>query len=210
MEKSSNTITFKKSLKDSSLAAATLLVLRMIHKLLFNYAETKNYFHQLFSADNLVLALFVSISTVIFIWIIMSFIFGIVYYTYRKIKNKLTPTLWGLLQNFKGNAYKITLKFKIILFGKVNSNEKIFFGLVAVLVMIIGAGCGWYKVNYGTIPYYVQLTQDGKSEKITYNDGTSGTIYRYNLTGYDKSGKSQQVKLIESRILKHDAYLKAA
>ena len=88
--------------------------------------------------------------------------------------------------------------------------KKIFFGLVAVLVMIIGAGCGWYKVNYGTTPYYVQITQDGKSEKITYNDGTSGTIYRYNLTGYDKSGKSQQIKLIESRLLKHDAYLKAA
>ncbi|KSU10805.1 hypothetical protein LMG8526_1878 [Lactococcus lactis subsp. lactis] len=29
-----------------------------------------------------------------------------------KSKNKLTPTLWGLLQNFKENAYKITLKFK--------------------------------------------------------------------------------------------------
>lgn len=89
MEKSSSKITFKKSLKDSSLAAATLLALRMIHKLLFNYAETKSYFHQLFSVDNLVLALFVSISIVIFIWIIMSFIFGIVYYTYRKIKEKV-------------------------------------------------------------------------------------------------------------------------
>ena len=88
--------------------------------------------------------------------------------------------------------------------------KKIFWGLVAVLVIIIGAGCVWYKVNYGTTPYYVQLTQDGKSEKINYNNGTSGTLYRYNLTGYDKSGKSQQVKLIESRILKHDAYLKVA
>ena len=88
--------------------------------------------------------------------------------------------------------------------------KKIFWGLVAVLVIIIGVGCVWYKVNYGTTPYYVQLTQDGESEKITYNDGTSGTLYRYNLTGYDKSGKSQQVKLIESRILKHDAYLKVA
>ena len=64
--------------------------------------------------------------------------------------------------------------------------KKIFWGLVAVLVIIIGAGCVWYKVNYGTASYYVQLTQDGKSEEITYNDGTSGAIYRYNLTGYDK------------------------
>lgn len=89
MEKSSSKITFKKSLKDSSLVAATLLVLRMIHKLLFNYAEMRNYFHQLFSTDNLVLAISVSISILIFIWIIMSFVFGIVYYTYRKIKEKV-------------------------------------------------------------------------------------------------------------------------
>ncbi|MGL4338295.1 MAG: hypothetical protein ACRCST_15535 [Turicibacter sp.] len=90
MEKSSIKITFKKSLKDSSLVAATLLVLRMIHKLLFNYAEMRNHFHQLFSTDNLVLAISVSISTVIFIWIIISLIFGIVYYTYRKIKEKVS------------------------------------------------------------------------------------------------------------------------
>jgi hypothetical protein len=88
MEKTKSRITFKQALKDASLVAATLLILKMIHKLFFNYGEMIDYFHRLFSADNLVLALFISVSTVMFIWISMSLIFAAVYYIYSRIREK--------------------------------------------------------------------------------------------------------------------------
>jgi len=41
--------------------------------------------------------------------------------------------------------------------------KKIFFGLATVLlVILIGSGYTWYKVNYGGTAYYVQINKNGK------------------------------------------------
>ncbi|MCW2279608.1 uncharacterized protein (TIGR01655 family) [Lactococcus lactis] len=44
--------------------------------------------------------------------------------------------------------------------------KKIFFGLATVLlVILIGSGYTWYKVNYGGTAYYVQINKNGKEEE---------------------------------------------
>lgn len=43
--------------------------------------------------------------------------------------------------------------------------KKIFFGILALIVLIGGSGFAWYKVTYGGGTYYVQITKDGK-EKV--------------------------------------------
>ncbi|AUS69949.1 hypothetical protein [Lactococcus lactis] len=88
MKNSSDKITFKKALKDSSLVAGILIILKLLHKLFFNYGSVKEYFHMLFSAKNFILALAISIGILLLMWVLMSLLFSVVYYIYSKIKEK--------------------------------------------------------------------------------------------------------------------------
>ncbi|MGN8065516.1 hypothetical protein ACTCUF_03110 [Lactococcus lactis] len=88
MKNSSDKITFKKALRDSSLVAGILIILKLLHKLFFNYGSVKEYFRMFLSAKNFILALSISIGILLLIWVLMSLLFSVVYYIYSKIKEK--------------------------------------------------------------------------------------------------------------------------
>ena len=47
--------------------------------------------------------------------------------------------------------------------------KKILFGIIALILVVGGAGFAWYKVSYGGGTYYVQITKDGKEQQDTAN-----------------------------------------
>ena len=44
--------------------------------------------------------------------------------------------------------------------------KKILFGIIALIILVGGAGFAWYKVSYGGGTYYVQITKDGKEKEV--------------------------------------------
>lgn len=44
--------------------------------------------------------------------------------------------------------------------------KKILFGIIALILVVGGAGFAWYKVSYGGGTYYVQITKDEKNNRI--------------------------------------------
>ncbi|MCC4119340.1 YxeA family protein [Lactococcus lactis] len=83
--------------------------------------------------------------------------------------------------------------------------KKIFFGLATVLlVILIGSGYTWYKVNYGGTAYYV-----GKEEeKITSESSAKYKQYAYDIDSYQKDGKVKRVDFNTDHNLRKEAYLK--
>lgn len=82
--------------------------------------------------------------------------------------------------------------------------KKVLVGLLIIGLVVGGYVC--YKKFTGE-HCYVQIIEAGK---IGESKGTAGRTYKdytYSLTGYDKRGKSQNFKLIESRQLRKGAYL---
>lgn len=88
--------------------------------------------------------------------------------------------------------------------------KKIFFGLATVLlVILIGSGYTWYKVNYGGTAYYVQINKNGKEEeKITSDSSAKYKQYAYDIDFYQKDGKVKRVDFNTDHNLRKEAYLK--
>lgn len=87
--------------------------------------------------------------------------------------------------------------------------KKIFFGLATVLVILIGSGYTWYKVNYGGTAYYVQINKNGKEEeKITSESSAKYKQYAYDIDSYQKDGKVKRVDFNTDHNLRKEAYLK--
>ncbi len=64
--------------------------------------------------------------------------------------------------------------------------KKILFGIIALILVVGGAGFSWYKVSYGGGTYYVQITKDGKEQHDTASNGQKYTIYSYQMNSYQK------------------------
>lgn len=90
MTKENQEITFKQMLKNTSILVAILMLLRLIKKLIFNFHETKEFFHELISSNSPFLYGLIVVFTVIFAWIFISLLCAFVYYTYKKIKARVT------------------------------------------------------------------------------------------------------------------------
>ena len=86
--------------------------------------------------------------------------------------------------------------------------KKIFFGIVALILIIGGAGFAWYKVTYGGGTYYVQITKDGKEKSGRTDSGDKYTEYIYDINSYQKDGKEKKVNFMADHNLRKEAYLK--
>lgn len=86
--------------------------------------------------------------------------------------------------------------------------KKIFFGILALIVLIGGSGFAWYKVTYGGGTYYVQITKDGKEKSGRTDSGDKYTEYIYDINSYQKDGKEKKVNFMASHNLRKEAYLK--
>ena len=87
--------------------------------------------------------------------------------------------------------------------------KKILFGIVALVVIVIGSGYAWYKVSYGGTEYYLQIKNDGKvvTGEKTYGGG-KWKDYEYKIPAYTKDGKEKTLDFMGGHNLKHGAYLK--
>ena len=84
--------------------------------------------------------------------------------------------------------------------------KKILFGIIALILVVGGAGFAWYKVSYGGGTYYVQITKDGKEQQDTAN-GQKYTRYSYQMNSYKKDGKEKEVEFTADHNLRKEAYL---
>jgi uncharacterized protein (TIGR01655 family) len=84
--------------------------------------------------------------------------------------------------------------------------KKILLGLSTIFVLLIVGIITWYIPNYVGHHYYVQIQGDGKISDIE-DGGRVFTRYNYSLEGYDREGKTENIKLSESHNLRHKAYL---
>lgn len=75
---------------------------------------------------------------------------------------------------------------------------------IAITFTIVLGGCNGSALynSLNTSTCYVQV-----SDAVENKSGSKAT-YDYNLTGYNKSGDSKEVKLSENRRLRKDAYLR--
>ncbi|WP_285117980.1 hypothetical protein [Lactococcus petauri] len=86
MNKEHQEITFKQSLKNTSIVVAIIMCLRLIKKLIFKFQETKEFFHELLSSNSPFLYGTIVICTVIIAWVLVSLLCASLYYFYKKIK----------------------------------------------------------------------------------------------------------------------------
>ncbi|NHI67565.1 hypothetical protein ET009_04945 [Lactococcus garvieae] len=86
MNKEHQEITFKQSLKNTSIVVAIIMFLRLIKKLIFKFHETKEFFHKLISSNSPFLYGTIVICTVILAWVLVSLLCASLYYFYKKIK----------------------------------------------------------------------------------------------------------------------------
>lgn len=86
--------------------------------------------------------------------------------------------------------------------------KKILVGLIAVLLIIGGAGYTWYKTSYGGSNYYVKIHNDGKKLTEKADGGNVWHGYGYNEDGYAKDGKKKKLEFTSTHNLRHDAFLK--
>lgn len=90
MNKENQEITFKQSLKNTSIVVAGIMFLRFIKKLIFKFQETKEFFHELLSSNAPFLYGTIVVCTVILAWILISLLCASLYYFYKKIIVKVT------------------------------------------------------------------------------------------------------------------------
>ena len=86
--------------------------------------------------------------------------------------------------------------------------KKILFGLVALLLILIGGSFAWYKVTYGGATYYVQIKEDGKAKEEVLSNGEHIKRYDYSLEAFDTNGNEKTIKFDADHNLRHEAYLK--
>lgn len=86
MNKENQEITFKQSLKNTSIVVALIMLLRLIQKLIFQFQETKEFFHELLSSNAPLLYGTIVVCTVILAWVLISLLCASVYYFYKNIK----------------------------------------------------------------------------------------------------------------------------
>lgn len=82
------------------------------------------------------------------------------------------------------------------------------FGLVALILIIMGSGFAFYKATYGGTTYYVQIHEDGKEKKVALANGDFINRYDYNMKGFDSRGSGKILKFDADHNLRHEAYLK--
>ena len=86
--------------------------------------------------------------------------------------------------------------------------KKILFGIIALIILVGGAGFAWYKVSYGGGTYYVQITKDGKEKEVSDNSGKKFKEYDYDIKSYQKDGIERRVTFMADHNLRKEAYLK--
>ena len=86
--------------------------------------------------------------------------------------------------------------------------KKILFGIIALIILVGGAGFAWYEVSYGGGTYYVQITKDGKEKEVSDNSGKKFKEYDYDIKSYQKDGKEKRVTFMADHNLRKEAYLK--
>lgn len=72
---------------------------------------------------------------------------------------------------------------------------KWFLGILTAGLIILVGGYFLYSGYYSTEDYYVKITTDPKVVKEKASDGYTYINYNYDVTGYDKDGKSKNLKL---------------
>lgn len=85
--------------------------------------------------------------------------------------------------------------------------KKILFGVIAVLLILVGAGFAWYRVEYGGTAYYVKITENGTKTTEKDDQGQTFYLYDYDQKAFDKSGHSRQIEFTADHNLRHQAYL---
>lgn len=76
---------------------------------------------------------------------------------------------------------------------------KWFLGILTAGLIILVGGYFLYSGYYSTEDYYVKITTDPKVVKEKASDGYTYINYNYDVTGYDKDGKSKNLKALFSR-----------
>ena len=71
MNKENQEITFKQSLKHTSIVVAIIMFLRLIKKLIFKFQETKEFIHELLSSKAPFLYGMIVVCTVIIAWVLI-------------------------------------------------------------------------------------------------------------------------------------------
>ncbi|GAA0084815.1 YxeA family protein [Clostridium sp. CTA-7] len=85
--------------------------------------------------------------------------------------------------------------------------KKIIGGIVVVLVIsgvIFGVSKGFDRttiLNLGADKYYLKTTEE-------YKQHIRGTIYEYEINGYDKNGNEKLITFTSNKLLEKDKYLK--
>ncbi|MFK4947348.1 hypothetical protein ET006_04530 [Lactococcus garvieae] len=88
MNKQNQETTFKQSLKNTSIVAAIIMLLRLIKKLIFKFQETKEFFNEILFSNSPFLYGTIVVCTVILAWVLVSLLGALVYYFYKKVKGK--------------------------------------------------------------------------------------------------------------------------
>lgn len=90
------------------------------------------------------------------------------------------------------------------------SYEKIFIGLVSLIVIAFVGLQIADKVVKGGDEYFVQVTTDGQRVEEKDDSGNNYVDYKYSLPGYDKDGNKKELDFNanKDRPLRREAFLK--
>lgn len=83
--------------------------------------------------------------------------------------------------------------------------------IIGGILLVIAGGAGfWYQGNYGTVPYYTKVANQGTRVEDHFDNGDPANYYRYQQATYSEKGTAKELTFttIEDKPLKMGAYLK--